>query len=477
MLNKLIEKIKTAAESKNITKQKVKLIVILAIEFIAIALVLVLIFFSGKKSYTVTFDLDGGILISGDLEQRVIEGHNATPPSVAKHGHYLRGWSGSYNSVTRDITVKAIWEYQTSPGIEYSIPSNTNYCEISSSFKDIQGEIFIGAYHNDRKVLGIKSGAFKDRTGITSVHLLDGILAIESEAFSGCSSLETIDIPSTVVRIGKNAFKNCESLTTIILPEGMTSIAEGAFEGCTSLTTIIIPESLEEIPANCFKGCTSLTEVIITNGVVKINSGAFAGCESLTEIYLPRSLRKIDSGAFDTTEMIISFYALEEEMSSWYMEGWCPEDTEFLYGVDREEDAEPIVDEEIYIPPVVEEETEPEPEPEDTEEEKPSSGIVIYPGIRPGIGGKLDLEDIIGNLQDTIRPGIDNKDEVLDESDKTEGAEKEPEIEEPEDEKINTEIKLPGVSIDKGEKIPGGIKFPFDKETEESDTEESEDAA
>ena len=38
-------------------KQKTKLIIILAVEFIAISLVLLLIFFAGKKSYTVTFDL------------------------------------------------------------------------------------------------------------------------------------------------------------------------------------------------------------------------------------------------------------------------------------------------------------------------------------------------------------------------------------------------------------------------------------
>ena len=73
------------SEIKNL-KQKTKLIIILAVEFAAIIAVLALIFFAGKKVHTVTFDLNGGILISGDLEQRVTQGQHASPPSVAKYG-------------------------------------------------------------------------------------------------------------------------------------------------------------------------------------------------------------------------------------------------------------------------------------------------------------------------------------------------------------------------------------------------------
>ena len=106
MLNKMkfIEKLKNK-------KTKIKLIVILAVEFIAVLTILLLVLFAGKKSYTVTFDLNGGTLIGGEVEQRVVQGQNASPPSVAKYGHYLRGWSGSYKSVTRDVTVKAIWDH------------------------------------------------------------------------------------------------------------------------------------------------------------------------------------------------------------------------------------------------------------------------------------------------------------------------------------------------------------------------------
>ena len=346
-------KFKKLSEIKNL-KEKTKLIIILTVEFVAIIAVLALIFFAGKKTHTVTFDLNGGILISGDLEQRVTQGQNATPPSVAKFGHYLRGWSGSYRSVTRDVTVKAIWEYETSPGIEYSFEDHVNYCEISGSFSEIQGEVYIGAYYNDRQVLGIQAGAFKDRTGITAVHLLDGILAIEDEAFSGCENLEVIEIPSTVVRIGDRAFENCTSLKEIILPESLKVIESGAFTGCTSLEKITfnenlktignsafagceklievkLPESVKVIGPSAFEKCASLETLEIAEGVTDIGRYAFAGCEKLTEVTLPESLTKLGLNVFTTANLTVNLYFSEEEIPEGFDPSWCTEDVTVVY--------------------------------------------------------------------------------------------------------------------------------------------------
>lgn len=318
------------SEIKNL-KQKTKLIIILAVEFIAIIAVIVLIFFAGKKTHTVTFDLNGGILLSGDVEQRVTQGQNAYPPSVAKYGHYLMGWSGSYKSVTRDVTVKAIWEYETSPGIEYSVPENTNYCEISGSFKEIQGEVYIGAYYEGKQVLGIQAGAFKDRTGITAVHLLDGILAIEDEAFAGCVNLEVIEIPSTVVRIGEGAFAGCENLKEIILPDSLITIEDGAFKGCTSLEKVTFNEKLKTIGADAFAGCVSLSGAELLEGVESIGYSAFDGCEALKEIVLPSTVVKIGKNAFNTTEMTIKLYISEEKIPVGFVDGWYGEGVIIVY--------------------------------------------------------------------------------------------------------------------------------------------------
>ena len=112
------------------TGQRIKLFIILGLEFVAIAVMLLLIFFAGKQVYTVTFDLNGGVLLSGDVVQMVTQGHSATPPTTAKDGCYFLKWSGSYTRVTHDVTVRAVWEYETTAGIEYSIDENSNYCTI-----------------------------------------------------------------------------------------------------------------------------------------------------------------------------------------------------------------------------------------------------------------------------------------------------------------------------------------------------------
>lgn len=233
-------------------KQKVKLIIILGIEFLAIAAMLLLIFFAGKRSYNVTFDLNGGTLISGETVQRVTQGQNANPPQVVKDGCYFLQWSGSYRQVTKDLELKAIWEYETTPGIEYAVSEDSNYCEISGAYKGLTGDVYIGAYHNDKKVLGIRENAFKDCNRITTVYLLDGILDIGDSAFEGCTSMVSIEIPSTVKTLGDNVFKDCKSLESILLPEGLVSIGTGAFDGCVALKEVILPESLQTMGTGVF---------------------------------------------------------------------------------------------------------------------------------------------------------------------------------------------------------------------------------
>ena len=228
-------------------KRKVKFIIVLAVEFIAVVAIILLIFFAGKKVYTITFDINGGVLISGSLEQHVTQGQSATPPQVTKDGCYFLEWEGKYQRVTRDAVIKAIWEYETTEGIEYNIIENSNYCTIKSCYKDLVGDVYIGAYFGEYKVLGIETGAFKDCTNITNVYLLDGILNIDDSAFEGCNSLESIVIPDTVVRIGDKVFKDCTSLTDVTLGKNLKSIGDEVFFGCTNLSEIIIPKSLENM--------------------------------------------------------------------------------------------------------------------------------------------------------------------------------------------------------------------------------------
>ena len=221
-----------------------KILLVFGILFLLVSVLLTLIFLEGKKTYTVEFDLDGGTLLGGSLEQRVMQGQDAIPPAVVKDGAYLRGWSTSYRRITKDVVIKAIWEYETTAGIVYTNGENQNYVEIERAYEFLRGEVYLGAYFNEKKVLGILDGAFFNQKGITRVYLLNGLISIGNEAFSGCSALTKIEIPETVTRIGKYAFRDCYDLEELTLNEGLLSIGERAFEDCVALTEVFIPESV-----------------------------------------------------------------------------------------------------------------------------------------------------------------------------------------------------------------------------------------
>lgn len=239
-------------------KDKSKIIITFAILFFAVLALLMLIFFAGKKTYTVRFDLDGGTLISGSLEQHITKGQDATPPEVVKDGAYLLTWSAPTRKITRDVVIKAVWEYETTNGIIYDVGEEQNFAEIAGAYPYLYGEVYLGAYYGEKKILGIKEGAFADHTGITRVYLLDGLIRIGEGAFSGCAGLTEIEIPETVTHIASGAFRGCESLEVLVLNEGLWEIGANAFEGCTSLKEVVLPESLLRIDADAFAGCDGL---------------------------------------------------------------------------------------------------------------------------------------------------------------------------------------------------------------------------
>jgi len=295
-------------------KQHIKLTIFIAVELVAVLVIVLLIMFAGRKTYTVTFDLNEGILLSGDLEQTVRIGQSATPPNVTKDGCYLRGWSVSYHKVTKDIVTKAVWEYETTYGIEYNITENSNYCTISGCYEELSGDIYIGAYYKDEsgrelKVLGIEDGAFKDCTLITGMYLLDGIIAIGDEAFKGCTNMKVLDIPSTVEKIGNNAFEGCESLEEVVIPSALRVMGDYSFLNCTLLEKVTIEEG-----ADC------------------LGNYAFMNCEALKEIFIPKSVEKMGKEVFNTSEMIINCEAEEDDVVFLWDEVWCLEDSIITFG-------------------------------------------------------------------------------------------------------------------------------------------------
>ena len=284
---------------KNKHPGKLKIVLAFGILFLLVSVLLMLIFLDSKKTYTVEFELNGGTLLGGSLEQRVMQGQDAIPPSVVKDGAYLRGWSSSYKRVTKNLVIEAVWEYETTPGIIYADSENQNFTEIVGSFPHLRGEIYLGAYYNEKKILGIRDNVFNNQTEITKVYLLEGLLSIGNGSFASCTSLKEIEIPETIMYLGRDAFRDCSSMETLILHKGLLTIDSSAFEGCTSLTEVVLPEGLTTIKEGAFAGCTGLTEVIIPASLTTIAEGAFKGCNEDLIIKIPFSQEEWPEGWAD----------------------------------------------------------------------------------------------------------------------------------------------------------------------------------
>lgn len=232
--------------------KRFRLYIFIGLEALAVFIIFLLILFAGRKNYTVTFDVNGGEVISGEVEQSVRRGGTATPPNVAREGCYLLKWAGQYSKVTGDTHVVAVWEYDTTAGLEYETNEDQNYCILSNCYKELSGAVYSGSYYNGKQVLGIKADAFSGAKYIESLFFLDGILSIGDGAFSGCSSLSSVTLPPTLLTIGEGAFENCVSLESLTLPEHLREIRKGAFVGCEGLLEIVIPESVEVIQSGAF---------------------------------------------------------------------------------------------------------------------------------------------------------------------------------------------------------------------------------
>ena len=71
--------------------------------------------------YTVTFDLNGGAHTGGgDLVQAVFEGEAALAPTAQRSNYKFDGWDKTFDNITANITVSAIWTQTSSGGSSYS---------------------------------------------------------------------------------------------------------------------------------------------------------------------------------------------------------------------------------------------------------------------------------------------------------------------------------------------------------------------
>ncbi len=294
-------------------KKNLKLILFFLFQLLVVTAIILTVMIEGNKTYTVTFDLNGGTLIRGSLVQKVKPGQSAVPPEVIKDGSYLLEWSDSYTEVRGDVTASAVWDYETSLGVQFEYIGN--YCLVSGSYEGLSGDVYIGAMSNGVPVLGVKKDAFKNRENITAVYLSEGMMSIGESAFEGCTNLKTLVIPSTVTTIGDNLLKNTLQIEELSVP----FIGNGFYGGSdiplyrffSVSANYDVPGSLKtltvtgdyKIPAHAFHDCEYIERIIIEGNVELIEIYAFAYCNSLKEVVLPESLKTVNYRAFIGTSL------------------------------------------------------------------------------------------------------------------------------------------------------------------------------
>ncbi len=179
-------------------------------------------------------------------------------------------------------------------GIYYNLNNNDYTAEVTNppSSGIYSGSISIPkeVSYNGKKysVTSIRSLAFNECTGLTSLTIPNSVISIENYAINYCTALTSLTIPNSVTSIGNRAFYRCRNLNLISVDannpkydsrDNCNAIIEKStntlIAGCI---TTIIPNSVTSIGRDAFNGLSGLTSVTIPNSVTSIGNSAFAFC-------------------------------------------------------------------------------------------------------------------------------------------------------------------------------------------------------
>ena len=205
------------------------------------------------------------------------------------------GWNREFSNVTRDLTIKAV--YQEDDGSGFVFTTANQQCSLVRYTGTGAETVVVPSMYAGLPVTSIDSGtstgAFDEVEGVKKIVLPDGISKIGKYSFYNMPELEEINIPSSTYEFGSYVFFKCKALTKVDLPSNLRKIPENMFYYCSGLTSFALPTTVAEIGKNAFYDCTGLTTVTLNEGLQAIDNGAFYGCTSLTSIDIPESVTTI----------------------------------------------------------------------------------------------------------------------------------------------------------------------------------------
>lgn len=273
-----------------------------------------------KPTYTVTFDLNGGELVSGQLTQTVTEGEAAAYPETV-NGHKALTWDKSAENITADTTITAQWAkvaMDTADLAEY-VQDRT----VTVNVKTITGGSSTG------------SGFFVDSDGtiVTNFHVIDLAEDITVEAgngatytvekvvdFSNVYDVAILKIDATnmpylefceePVRTGENVYAVGSALGTL------TGSFTAGIVSSTNRTYGLI--DCIQMDAAISSGNSGGPLVNIYGEVVGINTAKYVNGENLNLAIKPSTLGKLNQDKNWTVREFKEWYELESSRS------WSP---------------------------------------------------------------------------------------------------------------------------------------------------------
>ena len=227
---------------------------------------------TGLTDFTVdsdnpTFASLGGVLSSKDMTRFIV-----FPPG--KSGAYL---------VPNSVTNVGSWAFDRCARLT-SITVGSDH----PTFASLDGVLFskdmrriivypdgkLGDYMIPDSVAEVRSWAFRDCAGLTSVTIPNSVASIRGPVFFGCTGLTDFTVDSdnpTFASLDGVLFSKdmarliiypAGRLGSYLIPGSIAEIDSWAFQGCAGLTSVTIPNSVSSIGMHSFSGCTGLTRVL-----------------------------------------------------------------------------------------------------------------------------------------------------------------------------------------------------------------------
>ena len=221
--------------------------------------------------------------------------------------HGALGQSFTYVTESSQTTITG---FSAEPSGAVTVPLTLNGATVTAiergAFKDRTGITSI-AFAAGSGVTKIGTGAFQGCTGLTSVSFPSGVTALPAQALQGCTALQSTTLPTSLLTIGDAALADCRSLTSLSLPTTVTSIGQAAFSNCRGLVSMTIPSGVTVIPDQAFLECRALGSISLPAGITKIGNSAFFDCPGFTSFSLPTSTTSVGNDAFGNCTGITAF--------------------------------------------------------------------------------------------------------------------------------------------------------------------------